>query len=113
VGLKNAWYGKLSRTTVAGAEMKLVVHGSEAFLVGRVGPSGGRARVTYGTMHKTLSFRSDTTHNRVVLAHFHRARVCAAGKPRHCRNVRRSDKATLKVKSLGGGRVDVDALGFR
>ena len=49
----------------------------------------------------------------VVLAHFHRARVCAADKPRHCRGVRRTDKATLRVKSLGGGRVDIDAIGFR
>ncbi len=113
VRLKGAWYGRLSRTTAAGASMKAVVRGSQLFLVGRVGPLGGRARVTYGSLHKTINFKSKRTRNRVVLTHFIRARVCAARKPRHCRAVRRRDKVTLRVVSLGGGRVDVDAIAFR
>ena len=113
VRLKRAWYHRLSRTTTPGSAMKVTVRGSEAFLVGRVGPAGGRARVTYGSLHKTVSFKSKRTRNRIVLVHFHRARVCAARKPRHCRPVRRRDKATLRVVSLGGGRVDIDAIGSR
>ena len=113
VGLRNAWYGRLSRTMTAGSAMKVLVRGSEVFLVGRVGPLGGRARVTWAKKHRTVSFKATKTRNRVVVAHFSRVRVCAARKPRSCRSVRRTDRATLRVVSLGGGRVDIDAIGFR
>ncbi|MBV9213946.1 MAG: hypothetical protein JOZ25_09925, partial [Actinobacteria bacterium] len=110
---KGAWFGRLSRTSTAGAAMAVVVRGAEVFLVGRVGRLGGRATVTYATLHKTISFRATHTRNRVVLVHFRRTRVCAARKPRKCRGVRPTDRATLRVVSLGGGRVNIDAIGFR
>ena len=111
--VKHAWYGGLSRAEAKGSSMTVIVHGSELFLVGRVSPAGGRALVVYGPKRKKVSFHSARTRNRVVVAHFRRTRVCAAGKPRRCRNVRRTDRAKLRVKSLGGGRVELDAIGFR
>ena len=111
--VKHAWYGGLSRAEAKGSSMTVIVHGSELFLVGRVSPAGGRALVVYGPKRKKVSFHSARTRNRVVVAHFRRTRVCAAGKPRRCRNVRRTDRAKLRVKSLGGGRVEIDAIGFR
>jgi hypothetical protein len=97
VVVRGAWRGALSRSSRRGASMSLRLRGSRIYLIGRATPGGGTALLELGSRRRTVSFASDRTRNRRVLA-----RLDADAK--------RTSTLRLTVRR---GRVEIDAIGVR
>jgi hypothetical protein len=104
---KSAFGGSLHRSTRKGSTMRINFRGSRVYLVGRVGPNGGRAIAILNGKRKRISFyRSKARNRQVVFSATTRAN-------------RRTN--TLQVTVLGqrgsrkskGRLVEIDAIGYR
>jgi hypothetical protein len=94
---RRAWGGGLSRSSARGARLSFRFRGRWLYLIGRVGPHGGRALATVGRRRRIVSFRARRARNRRVVL---RLRLASRGRHR------------LRLKVLRG-RVEVDALAVR
>ena len=101
VRMRSAFGGGLSRSSRAGAAMRMKIRGAVIFLVGRTSRGGGRARVTVDGRSRTISFYSARPRNRRVVA------VLRPGPGRH----------RVRLVNLGRGRngtqVSIDAVAAR
>jgi hypothetical protein len=103
---RSAFGGSLHRSTRKGSTMRINFRGSRVYLVGRVGPSGGRAVAIVNGKRRRISFYSRKARNRHV--------VFSRSTPANRMN-------TLQVTVLGqkgsrkskGSVVEIDAIGYR
>lgn len=105
IGWSRAYGGSLSHATRRGARFRMRVRGDALYLVGRVGPSGGRALLTIGHRRVPVSFYSPRT----------RARQVVAAVRMSARRAQVVELTTLGRRARGsrGTRVEVDAIGIR
>jgi hypothetical protein len=89
-----AWGRTVVRAARPGATGRLRFRGTQVALVGRRLPSGGRVRVTVDGRGRTLRTRGRSGHRSVLWV----SRTLRAG------------SHTLRVRSLGGGPVELDAV---
>ena len=93
----SAWGETVRRTTEAGPTAKLRFRGRRVSLISRRMPKGGRVRLTVGGRSKVLSLRGRSGPRRVLWT-----------------SRRMRDGAhVLRIRSLGGGPVEVDAVAPR
>jgi hypothetical protein len=90
----NAWGRTVVRATEAGATGRVRFRGRRVALIGRALPRGGRVRVSVGGKSKTLRLRGHGSHRSVLWV----SRRMRAG------------AHVLRVRSLGGGPVELDAV---
>jgi hypothetical protein len=92
-----AWGGTVRRTTTAGPTARLRFDGRRVSLIGRRLPKGGRVRVTVGGRGKVVNMRGRSAPRRVLWT----SRRMRAG------------AHVLRIRSLGGGPVELDAVAPR
>ncbi len=93
----SAWGKTVRRTTDAGRTARLRFEGRRVSLIGRRLPKGGRLRVSVGGRRKVLNLRGRSGYRRVLWT-----------------SRRMRDGAhVLRIRSLGGGPVEVDAVAPR
>jgi hypothetical protein len=91
-----AFGGRLSRSTRRGDELRLRFRGRRVDLVGRRSPRGGRALLMLDGRRRVVTFRASRSEARAVIAS-----LPVRGRGAH----------ELRLVSLGGGRVEIDAIG--
>ena len=91
---KSAWGGSVIRTSEEGASARLRFRGTRVALVGRKRPKGGRLRVTVDGRDNVLRLRGRTGPRSLLWT----SRALDAG------------SHSLRVRSLGGGPVMLDAV---
>jgi hypothetical protein len=96
VALKGSWGGKVARTTRRGRTISVRFSGIGAAVIGRRIRDGGRVRVTLDGKSVVRRLRGRDSHSRILV----RTRRVRPG--RH----------VLKLRTLGGGPVAVDAIGI-
>jgi hypothetical protein len=91
---KGAWGGRVLRSRRTGARARLRSHGRAVALIGRRLPRGGRLRVTIDGRSKVIRLRGRSRFRQVLFTS------------------RRRDPGihTLRLKALGGGKVEIDAI---
>ncbi|HEX8646529.1 MAG TPA: sialidase family protein [Thermoleophilaceae bacterium] len=102
----SAFKKSLAQSSRKGSSMRINFRGNRVYLVGRKGPSGGRALVILNGKRKRISFYSSKTRNRAVV---YSSKLSAAR------------GSTLTVISLGqkgsrkskGRLVEIDGVGYR
>jgi hypothetical protein len=95
--LPAAWGSTVRRTVEPGATARLAFNGRRVSLIGRRLRTGGRLRVTVGGRSKVLSLRGRSAPRQILWT-----------------SRRMRDGAqTLRIRSLGGGPVEVDAVAPR
>jgi hypothetical protein len=93
----SAWGETVRRTTEAGPTARLRFRGRRVSLIGRRMPKGGRLRVTVGERSKVVNLRGRSGARQVLWT-----------------SRRMRDGAhVLRIRSLGGGPVEVDAVAPR
>jgi hypothetical protein len=90
----NAWGRTVVRATEAGATGRMRFRGAQVALIGREIAKGGRLRVTVDGKSRTLRVRGRTRHRSVLWV----SRKLKSG------------THTLRLRSLGGGPVEIDAV---
>jgi hypothetical protein len=95
--LQAAWGTTVRRTAEAGATARLAFTGRRVSLIGRRIPKGGRLRVSVGGRSKVLNLRGRSAPRQVLWT---------------SRRVR-DGAHVLRIRSLGGGPVEVDAVAPR
>lgn len=104
--VRGAYAGSVSRALRGGAVASLRIRGRRVvYLIGRVGPGGGRALVQFDGRRRVVSFRARKARNRAVVGRIV-GRKCKASAKRCARRVH-----VLRVTSRGG-RVDLDGFGY-
>jgi hypothetical protein len=89
VRMRSAYGGALSRSSRAGAAMRMRIRGAVIYLVGRKSRIGGRARVTVDGRSRTITFYAARRCNRRVVAILrpgpgtHRVRIVNLGRGRN------------------------------
>jgi glycerophosphoryl diester phosphodiesterase/PKD repeat protein len=91
-----AFGGTVSRATDEDSGVRLRFTGRRLFLIGRTSRAGGRAVAIVDGRRRTISFRSQRTRARALVASWR------LGAGRH----------TLRLRPAGDGRVDLDAFGI-
>jgi hypothetical protein len=91
---ENAWGRTVVRAKRAGATGRLRFRGTQVALIGRKLPNGGRLRVTVGGRSRTLRVRGRTPQRSVLWV---------------SRRLR-SGSHVLRIRSLGGGSLELDAV---
>jgi hypothetical protein len=91
---ENAWGRTVVRAQRAGASGRMRFRGTQVALIGRKLAKGGRLRVTLDGTSRTLRVRGRTRHRSVLWV----SRTLRPG--RHA----------LRIRSLGGGPVEIDAV---
>jgi hypothetical protein len=94
---KGAWGRHVVRSTRRGATAKLRFRGTRVALIGRRLPRGGRLRVKIDRRTRTVRLRGTPRHRRVL---FTSRRL-------------RSGVHGVRVTAVGGGPVELDAVGVR
>ena len=90
-------YGRtLTRTRRAGAEARMAFRGTRAALIAHRSRRAGRVRISVAGRSRVVSLRGRSRHRRVV---FRSRRLL-------------SRRHVLVIRSLGGGPVDLDAIGI-
>jgi hypothetical protein len=92
-----AWGRTVRRATRAGATARLRFTGRRVSLIGRKLPRGGRLRVSVGRRGKVLNLRGRSAPRRVLWTS----------------RALRDGNHVLRIRSLGGGPVEVDAVAPR
>lgn len=95
VRARSAYGQRLSRSSERGAELRLRFRGRRVDLIGRRSPRGGRAVLVLDGRRRTVSFRSRRIEPRAVIASL---------------PVRTGRAHELRLRVLGRGRVEVDAI---
>jgi hypothetical protein len=90
----NAWGGSVVRAKGSGATARMRFNGSRIALIGRRLPKGGRLRATIDGRTRTLRVRGRSAH---------RSLLWVSSKFR-------SGPHTLRLRSLGGGPIELDAV---
>ena len=90
----NAWGRTVVRASEAGATGRMRFRGTQVALIGRKLAKGGRLRVTVDGKSRTLRLRGRTGHRSVLWV----SRKLKSG------------THTLRLRSLGGGPVEIDAV---
>ena len=94
VRAENAWGRTVVRASEAGATGRMRFRGTQVALIGRKLAKGGRLRVTVDGKSRTLRVRGRTGHRSVLWV----SRKLKSG------------SHTLRLRSLGGGPVEIDAV---
>ena len=94
VRAQQAWGRTVVRAAHAGARGRVRFRGSQVALIGRKLPKGGRVRVTLGGRSKALRLRGRSSYRSVLWV----SRRVGSG------------AHVLRVRSLGGGPVELDAV---
>ena len=92
--VNNAWGRTVVRASEAGATGRMRFRGTQVALIGRKLARGGRLRVTVDGRSRTLRVRGRTGHRSVLWV----SRKLGSG------------EHTLRLRSLGGGPVELDAV---
>ena len=92
--VSDAWGGTVVRAGAAGATGRMRFRGRQIALIGRRLPKGGRLRVTIDGRSRTLRVRGRSAHRSVLWV------SSRFGPGAH----------TLRLRSLGGGPVELDAV---
>jgi hypothetical protein len=92
--VNDAWGGTVVRAREAGATGRMRFRGRQIALIGRRLPKGGRLRVTIDGRSRTLRVRGRSAHRSVLW-------VSSRFRP---------GAHTLRLRSLGGGPVELDAV---
>jgi hypothetical protein len=91
---KGAWGGHVLRSLKKGARARVRFHGRAVALIGRKLRKGGRLRITIDGHSKVVRLRGTPRFRRVLVT------------------TKRRDRGvhTLRLKALGGGKVEIDAI---
>lgn len=96
VRTRNAFGGRVTRSSEEGAELRLTFRGTWLHLIGRRSPRGGPAMAFLDGKQRKISFRARRVRERAVVASWRLER----GRHR------------LRVVGLGRGRVEIDGFGI-
>jgi hypothetical protein len=91
---KRAWGGHVLRSRRKGARVRVRFRGSAVALIGRKLPKGGRLRVSIDGRARVVRLRGTPRFRRVLFVSRRRA----------------PGTHTLRLKALGGGKVEIDAI---
>jgi len=93
-----AWGRTVARSTRRGASVRLRFRGRRLVLIGRRLPKGGRLRVTIDRGSRTVSLRGRPRHRRVLFT---------------SKRLRTGRVHRVRLVAVGGGPVELDAVGVR
>ena len=95
VRTRDAWGGRVARSSRVGSELRLRFRGRRLYLIGRKSPRGGPAIAILDGDRRRIGFRARRVRERAVIASWR----LPAGRHR------------LRVVNLGRGRVEIDGFG--